>query len=56
MQQSIEKLNQLRNELTEITKEVQKGTLPSSVAADKIIHVREEMDKIIDRLKSMTKK
>lgn len=56
MQYSIDKLNDLRRELSNVTKEVQDGTLPPSEAADRITRIREEMDKIIQHLKDVVRK
>jgi hypothetical protein len=56
MKYSIDKLNDLRQELIQITKDVQKGLITNDQAADRIVHVREEMDKVIQRLKDLSKK
>src|SRR5688572_24136471 len=50
-----EKLAELQKELKDIVKEVQAGKLSQVEAADKIMHLREEMDKIIHHLKSNPK-
>lgn len=55
MKQAIEKLNELRLELMEITKNVQKGVLLPDQAADRIVHVRQEMEEVIQKLKDLTK-
>ena len=55
MKYSIDRLNQLKNELTQITKDVRKGDLSHAEAADKIIQVREEMEKVIEHLKRVNR-
>ena len=45
----------LQAELKEIVKNAQAGKLTRLEAADKILHIREEMDRVIDHLKSTAK-
>jgi hypothetical protein len=49
------KLEELKKELTQITKEVEKGRIAPRDAADRIIHIREEMDKLILHLRTLQK-
>lgn len=56
MEYSVEKLQELRSRLTQITKDVETGILPPSEAAERITQVREEMEKIIKRLKEASGK
>jgi hypothetical protein len=46
-----EKLKELETELTFITKEVEQGHISPKDAADKIVHVRDEIDKVIEMMK-----
>jgi predicted nucleic acid-binding Zn-ribbon protein len=50
-----ERLNALRTEMTAVTKDFEKGKLTSEEAADRIIHIRQEMDELVQRLKNMSK-
>jgi hypothetical protein len=45
------KLTELEKELKQILKEAQSGKIGKADAADKIMHLREEMDKVIEHLK-----
>jgi hypothetical protein len=56
MRYTTEKLTELQNELKDIVKEAQSGKLTNMEASEKIIHLREEMDKIIQHLKTSVKK
>ena len=55
MKYTTEKLAALQAELKEIVKNAQAGKLTRLEAADKITLIREEMDRLIDRLKSTAK-
>lgn len=52
MKYTQQKLSELQKELTQVVKEVQSGKITQAQAADKVLHLREEMDKIIEHLKS----
>ena len=52
MKFTTEKLADLEKELKEIIKEAQSGKMDKAKAAEKILHLREEMDKVITHLKS----
>ena len=56
MQKSVEKLTLLKQQLTQVTKDVEAGKLAAGEAAEKIIQLREEMDKIVERLRDIAKK
>jgi hypothetical protein len=45
------KLADLEKELKQIIEDVQAGKINKTEAAEKIIHLREEMDKVIEHLK-----
>ena len=55
MQLTNHKLAELQQELKVVIKEVKEGKLDAKEAADKILHLREEMDKVIERLRSISK-
>jgi hypothetical protein len=55
MKYTHQKLLELQNELKQVVKEVESGNMTQAEAADKIIHLREEMDKVIEHLKTKAK-
>jgi hypothetical protein len=52
MKFTTEKLAELEKELKQIIKDAQGGKMNKAEAAEKIIHLREEMDKVLDHLKA----
>jgi hypothetical protein len=52
MKFTTEKLAELEKELKQIIKEAQSGKIGKAEAAEKILHLREEMDKVIEYLKA----
>ena len=52
MKFTTEKLAELEKELKQIIKEAQSGKIGKAEAAEKILHLREEMDKVIEHLKA----
>ena len=55
MKHTVKQLEHLKEELKRITKEAQKGALSYHDAADQIIEVRAEMDRLIEELKNKAK-
>lgn len=55
MQFTNQKLAELQQELKVVIKEVKEGKLDERAVADKIIYIREEMDKVISHLRSISK-
>ena len=56
MQYTKQKLVELQQELKVVIEEVKAGKIDEKAAADRIIHIREEMDIIITHLKSISRK
>jgi hypothetical protein len=56
MKYTEQRLIELQKELTAVVKDVAAGKLNKETAADKIVQLREQMDTIIDYLKSTTVK
>jgi hypothetical protein len=52
MKFTTEKLADLEKELKHIISEAQSGKIDKAQAAEKILHLREEMDKVIEHLKA----
>ncbi|HEY0654379.1 MAG TPA: hypothetical protein VGD65_14665 [Chryseosolibacter sp.] len=52
MKYTEEKLTELQKELKTVVKDVAAGKLNKQAAADKIVHLREQIDMIIDHLKA----
>lgn len=48
-----QKLTEIQKEIQEVLKQVSSGKLNANTAADKIVHLREEMDSILDHLKKV---
>jgi hypothetical protein len=48
------KLTELEKELKEIIKGVEAGKIGKAEAAEKILHLREEMDKVLEHLKRVS--
>lgn len=46
------KLSELQKELQQILKEAEAGKINKAEAAEKILHLREEMDKVLDHLRN----
>jgi hypothetical protein len=55
MEEATQKLLQLKLELKDIIYRVEQGKISAAEAADKITHIREEMDKVAERLKTVGK-
>lgn len=53
MEETITRLSELKKELTRITKEVENGKIEKKEAAEMIIEVREEIDRIIEHVKTV---
>jgi hypothetical protein len=56
MKYTTEKLTELQQELKGIVKDAQSGKLTNTQASEKIIHLKDEMDKVIQHLKESAKK
>lgn len=52
MKYTQQKLTELQIELKNVVKDVAAGKLSKEMAAEKIVHLREEMDKVIEYLKT----
>jgi hypothetical protein len=52
MKLTTSKLTDLEKELKQIIKDAQAGKINKTEAAEKILHLREEMDKVIEHLKN----
>lgn len=52
MKLTTSKLSELEKQLKAIIKDVENGKINKAEAADKILNLREEMDKILDHLRA----
>lgn len=56
MNELMDKLTALRDDLDRVNKDVKNGRLSNAKAADKIIQIRDEIDKTLEELKKQLRK